>query len=537
MKEKSRMRRVAIATGVGLAVSVGLPAGLAAPAFAGNGPGHGHGGDRGIDTSELREAVTAGNISAHLEAFQEIADANGGNRAAGSAGHEASAEYVEDQLRAVGYEPVRQTFTYDQFILNASTFEQVTPNATSYVDQTDYATMSYSASGDVSGIVEAVDINLEGDRASTSGCEPEDFAEFTAGNIALMQRGTCDFRVKVDNAATAGAVGAVVFNQGNVVEGDDRLGVVNGTLSSPQADIPAVGTTFELGETLAGQADTTVRITVDADIEQIETFNVLADTKGKDKHTVVVGAHLDSVAEGPGINDNASGSAAILETAIQMAKSGDKPRNQVRFAFWSGEEDGLIGSDYYVSQLSEREVKEHQLNLNFDMVGSPNFVRFVYDGDGDAFGTEGPEGSDKIEALFEKFFASEGLETEPTAFDGRSDYFGFINAGIPAGGLFTGAEGIKTEEQAAIYGGTAGEAFDPCYHQACDTTANVSTEVLEQMADAIAHSTMTFAETKAPLNGKDKGHGKWNGHKHGWNHGHGHGHDHHGWKHGPRFGD
>src|SRR5690606_28439524 len=119
------------------------------------------------------------------------------------------------------------------------------------------------------GIVEAVDINLAGDRASTSGCEPEGFAEFAAGNIALMQRGTCDFRVKVDNAATAGAVGAVVFNQGNVVEGDDRLGVVNGTLSSPQADIPAVGTTFELGETLAGQSDTTVRITVDADIEQI----------------------------------------------------------------------------------------------------------------------------------------------------------------------------------------------------------------------------------------------------------------------------
>lgn len=529
MKDNRKLRQVAIVTGVGLAASLGLSAGVA-PAFAGHGQGpgngNGHGHDRGIDTSELREAVTAENITTHLEALQAIADANDGNRAAGTAGHVASAEYIEQQLQSVGYKTERQPFSYDQFVLNASAFEQVTPTPTSYVDQTDYAVMSYSGAGDVTGAVVPVDINLEGDRASTSGCEAEDFAGFTAGSVALLQRGTCDFRTKVDNAAAAGAVGAVVFNQGNEVEGDDRFGILFGTLSSPQAAIPAVGATFALGESLAGTAEATVRIQVDADIRTIETFNVLADTKGKDKHTVVVGAHLDSVAEGPGINDNASGSAAILETAIQMAKSKDKPRNQVRFAFWSGEEDGLVGSDYYVSQLSERDIKEHQLNLNFDMVGSPNFVRFVYDGDGDAFGTEGPDGSDKIEALFNDYFASQDLATDPTAFDGRSDYFGFINAGIPAGGLFTGAEGVKTEEQAATYGGTAGEAYDPCYHAACDTIANVSTEVLEQMADAIAHSTMTYAETKSPLNGKDRGHG----HGHGHDKGHGHGH-------GPKFAD
>src|SRR5690554_3602426 len=360
MKDNRKLRQVAIVTGVGLAASLGLSAGVA-PAFAGNGPGHGHGHghDRGIDTSELREAVTAENINAHLEAFQATADANDGNRAAGTAGHVASAEYVEQQLQSVGYKTERQPFSYDQFVLNSSSFEQVAPTPTTYVDQTDYAVMSYSGVGDVSGTVVPVDINLEGDRASTSGCEAEDFAGFTEGNIALLQRGSCDFRVKVDNAAAAGAVGAVVFNQGNEVEGDDRFGIVFGTLASPQAEIPAVGATFALGESLAG-TDATVRIQVDADIRTIETFNVLADTKGKDKHTVVVGAHLDSVAEGPGINDNASGSAAILETAIQMAKSKDKPRNQVRFAFWSGEEDGLVGSDYYVSQLSERDIKDRK---------------------------------------------------------------------------------------------------------------------------------------------------------------------------------
>ena len=127
------------------------------------------------------------------------------------------------------------------------------------------------------------------------------------------------------------------------------------------------------------------------------------------------------------------------------------------------------------------------------MVGSPNFVRFVYDGDGSAFGVDGPSGSGRIEYVFVDYFASQGLATEPTEFDGRSDYDAFINAGIPAGGLFTGAEGIKTAAQAAIYGGTAGVAYDPCYHQACDTIANLSGTALDQMSDAIAHSTLVFA--------------------------------------------
>jgi len=223
-----------------------------------------------------------------------------------------------------------------------------------------------------------------------------------------------------------------------------------------------------------------------------------------------VGAHLDSVAEGPGINDNGSGSSAILETALQMAELGIEPTNRVRFAFWGGEEDGLIGSDFYVSQLSARAIKEHAVNLNFDMVGSPNFVRFVYDGDGSAFGVTGPNGSARVEQVFLDYFASQGLATGPTEFDGRSDYFAFINNGIPAGGLFTGAEGIKTLGEAAVYGGTAGIAYDPCYHQACDTIDNLSEDALDQMSDAIAHSTLTFAQTTAAINGTAQGGGSGN---------------------------
>ena len=142
------------------------------------------------------------------------------------------------------------------------------------------------------------------------------------------------------------------------------------------------------------------------------------------------------------------------------------------------------------------------------MVGSPNYANFVYDGDGNAFGTAGPNGSNIIEGVFNDFFASEGQFTEPTEFDGRSDYFGFIEAGIPAGGLFTGAEGIKTAEEAARYGGTAGVAYDPCYHQACDDIDNLSSAALDIMSDAVAHSTLTFAETESAVNGTGKGKAK-----------------------------
>jgi Zn-dependent M28 family amino/carboxypeptidase len=188
----------------------------------------------------------------------------------------------------------------------------------------------------------------------------------------------------------------------------------------------------------------------------------------------VVGAHLDSVLEGPGINDNGSGSSVILEIALQMSELGIEPTNQVRFAFWGAEESGLIGSTHYVNSLSKRQQKDIALYLNFDMVASPNYVRFVYDGDGSGFGIKGPTGSGRIEDIFTEFFQSERLASEPTAFDGRSDYQAFINAGIPAGGLFTGAEGVKSATQAATYGGVAGAAYDPCYHQACDSLTPVT---------------------------------------------------------------
>ncbi|HWM33292.1 MAG TPA: M28 family peptidase, partial [Pseudolysinimonas sp.] len=500
----------------------------------GGGGGHHHGGGNGggqADTSSKKivKAVTAKGITKHLVALQKIADANDGNRSAGSAGHVKSAEYVERVLKHAGYTTERQPFSYDKTDLDRAEFSQVAPDTVDYTLEEQFYPMDYSGEGEVTAAAVPVDVNLTGDHASTSGCEPADFDGFVAGDIALIQRGTCDFAVKAQNAEAAGAAGVVVFNQGNVVEGDDRLGVLFGTLGSFGVGIPVLGTSYEIGETLANATDAQLRIVVETTTVTVDTFNVIAKTaKGDTTKQVVVGAHLDSVAEGPGINDNGSGSAAILELAVQLQKIKAKPANQIVFAWWSGEEDGLQGSNYYVSQLSDEQAANTALNLNFDMVGSPNAVNFVYDGDGDAFGEAGPEGSAQIEKVFNDWFTAQGEPYKPTAFDGRSDYFGFINAGIPAGGLFTGAEGIKTDEEAALFGGTAGEAYDPCYHQACDTTENVSSETLEVNADAIAHAVWTFSESTRKPGGGHGHHGGWGGWNDHWGWGHGHGHHGHG---------
>ena len=235
-------------------------------------------------------------------------------------------------------------------------------------------------------------------------------------------------------------------------------------------------------------------------------MNVIADlpsssTPKNPDDVVVVGAHLDSVAEGPGINDNGSGSSTILEIAQEMAenKMTNKPVRPVRFAFWGAEELGLLGSEHYVANLSDANRAKIYANLNFDMLGSPNYVRFVYDGDGSDTDPAGPPGSGEIEKVFTDYFDSKGLASDPTEFSGRSDYGPFIAVGIPAGGLFSGAEGVKTPEQAAVYGGTAGEAYDPCYHQACDTITNLSTDALHELGDAAAHATGVMTMSVAGL--------------------------------------
>lgn len=232
------------------------------------------------------------------------------------------------------------------------------------------------------------------------------------------------------------------------------------------------------------------------------TRNIIAESKGGDADNVVlVGAHLDSVDKGAGINDNGSGSAAILEVAVQLGQV--KPRNKLRFALWAAEESGLVGAERYVESLVPAEKDRIALYLNFDMIGSPNHVFFVYDGDNsDGVGAgPGPVGSTEIEKTFETFYNKRGVPFKGTDFDGRSDYGPFIAAGIPAGGLFTGAEGVKTAAEAEVWGGIAGAAYDPCYHQACDNFGNVNLFALDVNSDAVAYATLQFAMTTEAVNG------------------------------------
>ena len=450
------------------------------------------------NSTKLQRAVTLDGVRSHQQAFQGIADLAGGNRFAGLIGHANSAEYVANQLEAAGYSPTFHQFTYDAFFeVTPSELEQVSPTATTYVNGIDFRVMSYSGSGDVTG-------ELGSPTGDIRGCYADDWTGFTAGRIALVQRGTpagfpggsCTFRIKVNNAIAAGASAVLVFNNVD--------GVLNGTLGATGlSTVPALGLTKALGESLRTQmagGPVVMHATTNTDSRPLDTVNVLAETKGGDPDNVVmIGGHLDSVTAGPGINDNGSGSAAVLEVARQMAKV--TPRNKVRFAWWSAEESGLVGATRWVASRTESQLDRIALYLNFDMVGSPNFARFVYDGDNSTGqGSVGPPGSDVIERVFYGHFERKELAAEPTPFNGRSDYGPFIAMGIPAGGLFTGAEGIKTAAQAERYGGTAGVAYDPCYHAACDTYDNNSNVGLNQMSNAIAHASITFAQSTELIN-------------------------------------
>ncbi|MEU3945916.1 M28 family metallopeptidase [Streptomyces sp. NPDC029526] len=213
-------------------------------------------------------------------------------------------------------------------------------------------------------------------------------------------------------------------------------------------------------------------------------YNLVADWPGGDsEHVLMVGAHLDGVTSGPAINDNGSGSAAVLETALAVARTGYQPSSHLRFAWWGAEELGLVGSRYYVAQLSSADRSRIDGYLNFDMIGSPNPGYFVYDDD------------PVIEKTFKDYFAGIGVPTEiETEGDGRSDHASFKNAGVPVGGLFTGASRTKTTAQARKWGGTAGRAFDRCYHSSCDTTANIDDTALNRNSDAIAHTVWELSQ-------------------------------------------
>lgn len=438
----------------------------------------------------LRRKVTTDAMMAHLAKLQDIANANNGTRAVGTPGYEASVDYVVQTLRDRGFDVQTPEFS-------ARVFHAEKPVVTVGGATVEAHALEFSLGTPTDGVSGPLVVIPAG---GASGCTPVDYDRLPVnGAVVLVDRGTCPFAQKEDAAAQRGAVAMIVSD--NVDE--QRMG---GTLgASTDVKIPVVSVTKSTGMQLRAQpGPTTIKLA--AGSRNFKARNVLAQTKtGSSTDVVMAGAHLDSVAAGPGINDNGSGVAAVLETAVQLGNS-PQIHNAVRFGFWGAEELGLIGSRNYVASLDVEGLKSIALYLNFDMLASPNPGYFTYDGDqslpADSRGEPVvPEGSAGIERTLVAYLDNAGKTAQDTALDGRSDYAGFTMAGIPAGGLFSGAESKKSEEQAKLWGGTAGQPFDPDYHEKTDTLDHIDRTALGVNGGGVAFAVGLYAQDIEGRNG------------------------------------
>jgi Zn-dependent M28 family amino/carboxypeptidase len=438
----------------------------------------------------LRNRVTTDAMMAHLSKLQDIANANNGTRAVGTPGYEASVDYVANTLRAKGFDVQTPEFS-------ARVFHADKPSVTVNGKTVDAHALDYSLATPPAGVTGPL---VAAPARDNPGCAASDYDGLPVqGAVVLVDRGSCPFARKEDAAAQRGAVAMVVAD--NVDE--QQLG---GTLGADtDIKIPAVSVTKSVGAQLRAQPGPTT-IKLDATTQSFRARNVIAQTKsGSTTDVVMAGAHLDSVAAGPGINDDGSGVAAVLETAVQMGNS-PQVHNAVRFGFWGAEELGLIGSRNYVESLNIDDLKHIALYLNFDMIASPNPGYFTLDGDqslpSDARGKPViPDGSAGIERTLVAYLQAAGKAAQDTSFDGRSDYDGFTLAGIPAGGLFSGAEDKKSDDQAKRWGGRANEPFDPDYHQKADTLEHIDRTSLGINGGGVAYTLALYSQDLSGRNG------------------------------------
>ena len=440
----------------------------------------------------LRQRMSVDAMMTHLRKLQDIANANGNTRAIGTPGYDASVDYVANTLRDKGFDV--QT---PEFQVRLSDAEPGT--VTAGPDVFKARALQYTIGTPSDGVTAPLVAAPADD--DSPGCAASDYDGLpVSGAVVLVDRGKCPFTDKMTAAAMRGAVALVVAD--NVDEKE-----MGGTLGAKtDVKIPVVSVAKADGATLRGRTGP-VTLKLNASVHDVTARNVIAQTKtGSTADVVMAGAHLDSVPEGPGINDNGSGVAAVLETALQLGPS-PNVHNAVRFGFWGAEEVGLMGSERYIESLDLDQLRDIAMYLNFDMIASPNAGYFTYDGDQSEALDRGqaaprvPEGSAGIERMLVAYLKAAGKTAQDTSFDGRSDYDGFTLAGIPSGGLFSGAEEDMNAEQAKLWGGQAHAPFDPNYHQKTDTLDHINSTSLGIQGAGVAYAVGFYAADITGRNG------------------------------------
>eukprot|EP01114_Cavostelium_apophysatum_P021538 TRINITY_DN7550_c0_g2_i1.p1 TRINITY_DN7550_c0_g2~~TRINITY_DN7550_c0_g2_i1.p1 ORF type:complete len:504 (+),score=92.74 TRINITY_DN7550_c0_g2_i1:31-1512(+) len=434
-----------------------------------------------IKKPQLSSRITSENLLSHLQQLEDIARNNSNSRAI-QLGYNASVEYVVQTITSktgwtpqIQYFPVILTNQIEPAKLSLSS-----PKTLNFTEGVDFYVMSdYNGTISITGVLFSVKV---------LGCSDGDFENFPADAVALIKRGNCTFQEKVERALAFNASGVLIYNDGTDAS---RTGVFAGALDV--VGIPVFSLSYLTGVMLTVLPNAQITLFDHAEAYIYSTSNVIVDTPfGDDDEIVVVGSHLDSVPKGPGMDDNGSGSCANLELAIQLKELGIKTKNKIRFAWWGAEEKGLLGSKYYVQTLPADELKKIALNLNFDMIAAPNYMIGVHNG------SAAPEsckaGSYVIQKVIEKHLKENDMNWKITGFSGRSDYGPFINASIPANGIETGAEVLKTAEDQKLFGGMQNVPYDPCYHDACDDMHNVNVEVFTNIARVAAGVLQELAE-------------------------------------------
>ncbi|ORB31429.1 M28 family metallopeptidase [Mycolicibacterium parafortuitum] len=444
---------------------------------------------------ELAGKVTVDAVYGHLEKLQQIADANDGNRADGSPGFQASVDYVAGLLRDKGFDV--QTPEFER--LSGSRGGKPALTVAGRTFRVEQASLMITTPP---GGLKAITLRPR----KPAGCAAADYGDVDVDDaIAVVDDNGCSIVQKQRVAVDRGAVGVLVVSQATPARPVGAPPTLFTAGYYNDLKVP-VGVIDPSADAALRRTEAPVTLVLDNKPVMSTSRNVIAQTAtGDTGNVVVVGAHLDSVQSGPGINDNGSGVAAVLETALQLGAQPQTTTNAVRFAFWGAEEIAMDGSTKYLRSLSPDQLDDIALYLNFDMLGSPNAGYFTDDGDQSAQAEPNvravPEGSAGIERTLAGILNLAGVRPADIPLARTTDYAPFLAAGIPVGGLTSGSSQRKTEVQARLWGGKAGAPFDPNYHTRLDNIDNVDRDALGIMASAAAYAVGTYAQSIDGVNG------------------------------------